>query len=44
MLDEAALAAVQEFSFSPAMNYDKHVPVWVSIPIKFNVKGVVKRS
>lgn len=37
MLDEAALAAVAEFGFHPALNNDKNVPVWVSIPITFAV-------
>ena len=36
-LDDAAAAAVMEFSFRPALNYDKNVPVWVSIPITFAV-------
>ena len=36
-LDEAAVGAVMEFRFHPALNYDKHVPVWVSIPITFVV-------
>jgi len=36
-LDDAALGAVMEFRFSPALNYDKYVPVWVSIPITFAV-------
>ena len=37
-LDEAALEAVREFTFVPALNYDRHVSVWVSIPITFEVK------
>lgn len=37
VLDEAAAAAVMEFNFRPALNYDKNVPVWVSIPITFAV-------
>jgi TonB family protein len=36
-LDEAALGAAMEFRFNPALNYDKYVPVWVSIPITFTV-------
>jgi len=36
-LDSAAVAAVTEFTFHPALNYDKKVPVWVSIPITFAV-------
>lgn len=37
MLDDAAAAAVMEFNFHPALNYDKNVSVWVSIPITFTV-------
>lgn len=36
-LDQAAVGAAMEFRFHPALNYDKHVPVWVSIPITFAV-------
>ncbi len=34
-LDEAALKAVYEFEFTPALNMDKRVPVWVAFPIIF---------
>ena len=37
-LDEAALKVAQVIKFSPAMNRDKAVPVWVSIPITFQVR------
>ncbi len=37
-LDEAALASAQQFVFSPALNRDQKVPVWVAIPITFSVK------
>ncbi len=37
-LDEAAEAAVMEFTFEPALNFDKHVPVWVQMPIVFRVE------
>ncbi len=37
-LDDAAEAAVREFEFVPALNYDRRVPVWISIPITFEVK------
>ncbi len=37
MLDEAAVAAVMEFEFHPAYNYDQKVPVWISMPITFAV-------
>jgi protein TonB len=40
MLDEAALAAVMEFEFHPAYNFDKKVPVWISIPITFTIIDV----
>lgn len=34
-LDRAALAVAQVFRFSPALNRDKRVPVWISLPIIF---------
>ncbi len=34
-LDEAALRVAQEFEFTPAMNRDQQVPVWIQIPITF---------
>jgi TonB family protein len=37
-LDAAALAVADVYRFSPAMNRDKHVPVWVSLPIEFQVR------
>jgi protein TonB len=37
-LDEAALKAAREFEFTPALNRDKRVPVWVAIPIVFSVR------
>lgn len=37
-LDEAALKVGQIMRFSPAMNRDKVVPVWVSIPVSFQVR------
>lgn len=36
-LDEAALAVAGLYRFSPALNRDKRVPVWVSFPILFQV-------
>ena len=36
-LDEAALAVADLYRFSPAINRDKRVPVWVSFPIRFEV-------
>ena len=37
-LDEAALRVAPIFEFTPAMNRDKVVPVWVSLPITFTTK------
>ena len=37
-LDEAALAVSDVFRFSPALNRDRNVPVWVSFPIVFQVR------
>lgn len=38
MLDQAAVAAVFEFEFLPALNFDQHVPVWVSLPVTFQIQ------
>jgi periplasmic protein TonB len=37
-LDDAALAVAGLYRFSPALNRDKKVPVWVLFPIEFHVK------
>jgi len=37
-LDEAAIKVGKVMQFTPAMNRDKQVPVWVSIPITFQVR------
>jgi len=37
-LDEAALRVADVFEFTPALNRDKRVPVWVSIAITFETK------
>lgn len=37
-LDEAALAVASLYRFSPALNRDKRVKVWVSFPIMFQVR------
>jgi periplasmic protein TonB len=37
-LDDAALAVAGLYRFSPALNRDKKVPVWVLFPIEFRVK------
>jgi protein TonB len=37
-LDEAALAVAEVMEFSPALNRDKKVQVWVEIPIIFSAK------
>jgi protein TonB len=39
MLDAAALDVANTMRFTPAYNRDQKVPVWVSIPIKFQVGG-----
>jgi protein TonB len=36
-LDEAALGLASLYRFSPAINRDRRVPVWVSFPIRFEV-------
>ena len=36
-LDEAALTVADIIQFTPAMNRDKVVPVWISLPILFQV-------
>ena len=36
-LDDAALKSAKLFTFTPALNRDKRVPVWISIPITFAV-------
>jgi protein TonB len=38
-LDDAALKSANVFSFTPALNRDKRVPVWIAIPITFAVKN-----
>jgi protein TonB len=37
-LDQAALAVARVMRFSPAMNRDRDVAVWVEIPIIFTAK------
>lgn len=37
-LDEAALNVAGVYSFEPALNNEKPVPVWVSFPITFQVR------
>lgn len=37
-LDEAALAVADRYRFSPALNRDDPVPVWVSFPITFQTR------
>lgn len=37
-LDEAALSVAEVYRFSPALNRDQRVPVWVSFPIIFRVR------
>lgn len=37
-LDEAALAAVRKWRFSPARAHDKPVAVWVAVPVRFALR------
>ncbi len=37
-LDEAALKVADIITFTPALNRDKRVPVWISLPITFTVR------
>jgi protein TonB len=37
-LDRAALKVADIIRFTPALNRDKRVPVWISIPIQFKVR------
>jgi len=37
-LDEAALKVADIILFAPALNRDKHVPVWISLPITFTTR------
>ena len=37
-LDDAAMAVAEVYRFSPALNRDKQVPVWVSFGITFQVR------
>jgi periplasmic protein TonB len=37
-LDDAALAVAGLYRFSPALNRDKKVPVWVVFPVEFHVR------
>ena len=36
-LDEAALQVADVFRFTPALNRDERVPVWIQLPITFQV-------
>ncbi len=38
-LDQAALRVADQFEFSPAMNRDQRVPVWIQIPITFTTRS-----
>ncbi len=37
-LDDAALRVAEVFEFTPALNRDKRVPVWVAFPITFQTR------
>ena len=38
-LDEAALRVAELIEFTPALNREKAVPVWISLPITFTTRG-----
>ncbi len=38
MLDQAAIEAVMKFEFQPALQRDRQVGVWISIPVRFVLK------
>jgi len=37
-LDDAALRVADAIQFTPALNRDKRVPVWISLPITFTTR------
>jgi len=37
-LDDAALRVADAIEFTPALNRDKLVPVWISLPITFTTR------
>ncbi len=37
-LDDAAIAVAEIIEFTPALNRDKRVPVWISLPITFTTR------
>jgi protein TonB len=39
MLNDAALAAVKQWVFKPALSNNKPVAVWVAVPVKFSLHG-----
>jgi protein TonB len=39
VLDHAAMEALMEFEFEPALHLDKRVPVWIAMPITFSISN-----
>jgi TonB family protein len=39
MLDEASVAAIMQFEYTPALNRDQRVPVWIQQSITFSVRN-----
>ena len=37
LLDEAAMTAIRQWEFKPAMAKGQAVPVWVTIPVRFSI-------
>ncbi len=40
-LDRAAIAAMMEFEFEPALHFDHRVPVWIAMPITFTAPTAI---
>ena len=38
-LNEAAMEVAEVFEFSPALNREEQVPVWIQIPVRFEAEG-----
>jgi TonB family protein len=43
-LDQAALRVGAQFSFTPALNRDERVPVWIAIPVVFQARDEAREG
>lgn len=43
-LDEAALRVGAEFRFTPALNRDERVPVWIAVPVVFQTRDEAREG